>query len=183
MAAIARFCFRACSHPPVGPQFRPDPESECGQGLVCMRQFSASGTYVPCLSEKALGVQPNSLPCFLLVPGSSYRGFLSGHRLLGGEWVWTARHLQVRPGQNRRHEHQGIPRPLGRGRLGAAGPVTGGGGCLRGTAGREQDYISRGWGHGAADSSSLGSEDALPLARDPITRLAKTQSLCLLEGG
>lgn len=49
---------------------------------------------------------------------------LSVHRLLGSKWIRTAGHLQVGPGQDRGHEHQGVQRPLGRGRLGAAGQVT-----------------------------------------------------------
>lgn len=84
------------------------------------------------LADSSLSLPPQSLPSEPVgtqCPAHLSRA-LSVHRLLGSKRVWTARHLQVRPGQDRRHEHQGVQRPLGRGRLGAAGQVT-----LRGTLG------------------------------------------------
>lgn len=44
-------------------------------------------------------------------------------RLLGGERLRPLRHLQVRLRPRGRDEHGGVPRPLGRGGLGAAGQV------------------------------------------------------------
>lgn len=44
-------------------------------------------------------------------------------RLLGGEWLWPLRHLQVRLRPCRRDEHGGVQGPLGRGGLGAPGQV------------------------------------------------------------
>lgn len=73
------------------------------------------------LPEKALGVQLWSP----LLAWVQFSWGLSVCRLLGGERIRAARHLQVRPGQDRRHEHQGVPRPLGWRGLGAAGQVTG----------------------------------------------------------
>lgn len=101
-----------------------------GHSYVCPKSSWGEGTSLdrPGASLASISVPvPPSLCHQSLWEGTQCPAHLSSvssvHRLLGSKRIWPPRHLQVRPGQDRGHEHQGVQRPLGRGRLGAAGQV------------------------------------------------------------